>query len=45
MNAGLLSSFRGAHRTSALQSGCLADLTKPVSAKSLTGPLKQASVF
>jgi FixJ family two-component response regulator len=31
-------------RTSALQSGCLAYLTKPFSAKSLIGPLKQASV-
>ena len=31
-------------RTSALQSGCLAYLTKPFSAKSLIGPLKQALV-
>jgi FixJ family two-component response regulator len=31
-------------RASALQSGCLAYLTKPFSAKSLIGPLKQASV-
>ena len=33
-----------AARTSALQSGCLAYLTKPLSAKSLIGPLNQASV-
>jgi FixJ family two-component response regulator len=31
-------------REAALQSGCLAYLTKPFSAKSLIGPLKQASV-
>jgi len=31
-------------RASALQSGCLAYLTKPFSAMSLMGPLKQASV-
>ena len=31
-------------RASALQSGCLAYLTKPFSAMSLIGPLKQASV-
>jgi FixJ family two-component response regulator len=30
-------------REAALQSGCLAYLTKPFSAKSLIGPLKQAS--
>jgi FixJ family two-component response regulator len=30
-------------RTSALQSGCLAYLTKPFSAKSLIEPLKRAS--
>ena len=30
-------------RTSALQSGCLAYLTKPFSAKSLVEPLKRAS--
>jgi FixJ family two-component response regulator len=31
-------------RAAALQSGCLAYLTKPFSAMSLMGPLKQASV-
>jgi FixJ family two-component response regulator len=30
-------------RTTALQSGCLADLTKPFSAKSLMEPLQRAS--
>ena len=35
---------RPAVREAALQSGCLAYLTKPFSAKSLIGPISQASI-